>query len=267
MPSGLRVGIGLSAGHGSSGTHSQRSFFSCMSTRALRTYGEAGEPYSFIVVLLPLIRTDCSAAGGARSTLDSAASSSRTNLAAVHATASHSEEPHDHRNEDRQASRRRRSPASISRKPLDDDTFAQVAQSVLRQRSRFLSQPETYARAASRFHAPLRHARSSTCARKAGSRAIPEILIVSNVLDEKGNAIGSQDAGRFWHSDLSYKKEPSMLSALYALEVPVKDGRVLGDTSFASTTAAYDALPQEMKRARRRTSRTCTATAPTATRT
>lgn len=76
----------------------------------------------------------------------------------------------------------------------------------------------------------------------------PEILIISNVLDEKGNAIGSQDAGRFWHSDLSYKKEPSMLSALYALEVPEQNGRVLGDTSFASTTAAYDALPDDLKK-------------------
>jgi taurine dioxygenase len=75
----------------------------------------------------------------------------------------------------------------------------------------------------------------------------PEILIVSNVLDEEGNAIGSQDAGRFWHSDLSYKREPSMLSALYALEVPEKAGRVLGDTSFASTTAAYEALPEETR--------------------
>ena len=76
----------------------------------------------------------------------------------------------------------------------------------------------------------------------------PEILIVSNVLNDEGKAIGAQDAGRFWHSDLSYKREPSLLSALYALEVPVSDGRVLGDTSFASATAAYDALPEEMKR-------------------
>lgn len=38
-----------------------------------------------------------------------------------------------------------------------------------------------------------------------------------------------------------------MLSALYSVEVPVKNGRALGDTSFASTTAAYDALPEEMK--------------------
>ena len=76
----------------------------------------------------------------------------------------------------------------------------------------------------------------------------PEILVVSNVLDESGRAIGVQDAGRFWHSDLSYKAVPSLLSALYALEVPVKDGVVLGSTSFASAVAAYDALPEALKR-------------------
>jgi taurine dioxygenase len=76
----------------------------------------------------------------------------------------------------------------------------------------------------------------------------PEVLVVSNVLDPGGRAIGVQDAGRFWHSDLSYKQVPSLLSALYALEVPVKDGVVLGSTSFASTPAAYEALPEELKR-------------------
>ena len=76
----------------------------------------------------------------------------------------------------------------------------------------------------------------------------PEILVVSNVLDERGRAIGVQDAGRFWHSDLSYKQVPSLLSALYALEVPLKDGVVLGATSFASTMAAYEALSADMQR-------------------
>lgn len=75
----------------------------------------------------------------------------------------------------------------------------------------------------------------------------PEIFIISNILDESGRAIGAQDAGRFWHSDLSYKKEPSLLSALYAIEIPVKGGRALGDTGFCSTTAAYEALPEDMK--------------------
>ena len=76
----------------------------------------------------------------------------------------------------------------------------------------------------------------------------PEILIVANAVDAQGRSIGVQDAGRFWHSDLSYKQVPSLLSALYALEVPVRDGVVLGATSFASTTAAYDALPADEQR-------------------
>jgi taurine dioxygenase len=46
---------------------------------------------------------------------------------------------------------------------------------------------------------------------------------------------------------LSYKREPSLLSALYAVEVPVKDGVALGNTYFASTTAAYDGLSPQMK--------------------
>ncbi|MSP96141.1 MAG: hypothetical protein EXR29_02705 [Betaproteobacteria bacterium] len=75
----------------------------------------------------------------------------------------------------------------------------------------------------------------------------PEPLIVSNVRDEQGRAIGVEDAGRFLHSDVSYKRLPSLLSALYALEVPVKDGTVLGGTSFASNIAAYEALPEELK--------------------
>lgn len=75
----------------------------------------------------------------------------------------------------------------------------------------------------------------------------PEIFVLSNILDQQGRAIGAQDAGRFWHSDLSYKPEPSLLSALYAVEIPVAGGRPLGDTCFASTTAAYEALPDSMK--------------------
>ena len=73
-------------------------------------------------------------------------------------------------------------------------------------------------------------------------------MIVSNIRNELGKAIGSEDAGRFWHSDLSYKREPSLLSALYALEVPVRNGITLGNTAFASSTAAYDALPEDLKR-------------------
>ena len=129
---------------------------------------------------------------------------------------------------------------------LDGDTFAQVAQAffdneVVYFRNQKLTPAQQIA-FTRRFGQLEQHVR-----KESRLEGYPEILVVSNVLDEKGNAIGSQDAGRFWHSDLSYKQEPSMLSALYAVEVPVKDGRVLGDTSFASTTAAYAALPEDMK--------------------
>ena len=78
----------------------------------------------------------------------------------------------------------------------------------------------------------------------------PEILVISNIIED-GKPIGLADAGRVavWHTDISYLKEPSAGSALYALQIPYDDaGKPLGDTLFASTFAAYDALPESMKR-------------------
>jgi len=132
-------------------------------------------------------------------------------------------------------------------RPLADDAFAQVAKAffehqvvVFRGQKLAPGQQVAFTR---RFGELEHHVRRESCL-----AGFPEILVVSNVLDERGRAIGAQDAGRFWHSDLSYKREPSLLSALYALEVPVKEGRVLGDTGFASASAAYVALPEETKR-------------------
>ena len=75
----------------------------------------------------------------------------------------------------------------------------------------------------------------------------PEVYIVSNIV-ENGRNIGVADAGPTWHSDFSYLAAPAKYSLLYALEVPVIDGIARGDTSFASTFAAYDALPAKRKR-------------------
>ena len=76
----------------------------------------------------------------------------------------------------------------------------------------------------------------------------PEILLISNVRDESGEHIGLADAGFTWHTDTSYRSRPSRCSLLYAKEVPQRDGQPLGDTVFANTIAAYDALPEAMKR-------------------
>jgi taurine dioxygenase len=71
----------------------------------------------------------------------------------------------------------------------------------------------------------------------------PEILIVSNETREDGKPLGLADAGRYWHSDLSYKAEPSLGSLLHAQTLPA----IEGDTLFVSMAAAYDALDDETK--------------------
>ena len=78
----------------------------------------------------------------------------------------------------------------------------------------------------------------------------PEILVVSNIVED-GRLIGLADTDRVavWHTDTSYRAEPSMGSALYALEIPRDaEGQVVGDTLFASTFLAYDALSPQMKK-------------------
>ena len=74
----------------------------------------------------------------------------------------------------------------------------------------------------------------------------PEILIVSNIKDGDRH-VGVYNAGRYWHTDLSYMQAPSRGSLLYALEVPHDLERALGNTYFASSAAAYDALPADLQ--------------------
>lgn len=103
--------------------------------------------------------------------------------------------------------------------------------------------PEQHVAFSRRFGELEKHLRVDCC--KPG---FPEIFVVSNVI-ENGKPIGTQDAGLFWHSDLAYMAEPSRGSLFYAHEVPHDTkGKPLGDTMFASTTAAWNALPEDIKR-------------------
>ena len=78
---------------------------------------------------------------------------------------------------------------------------------------------------------------------KEKARPHPEIIVVSNVM-ENGVPIGVlRDAEVVWHSDNSYRERPLSYSALYALEVPPSGG----DTGFANMYLALETLPPDVK--------------------
>src|SRR5262245_53899956 len=72
----------------------------------------------------------------------------------------------------------------------------------------------------------------------------PEIYVVSNVMDEKGQPVGALGAGEaVWHTDMSYLELPPDASMLYALEIPPAGG----DTWICGMQAAWTSLPEAMK--------------------
>src|SRR5438093_159951 len=72
----------------------------------------------------------------------------------------------------------------------------------------------------------------------------PDVYVVSNVLDEKGEPIGALGAGEaVWHTDMSYLDVPPDASMLYALEIPPSGG----NTYFCGMQAVWQALPASLK--------------------
>jgi taurine dioxygenase len=76
-----------------------------------------------------------------------------------------------------------------------------------------------------------------------GLEGYPEVTLISNVVNEKGEKIGADRAGMLWHSDMSYMKRPMLGSMLYGVECPSEGA----DTQFASMFAAHDALPPSLR--------------------
>ena len=79
--------------------------------------------------------------------------------------------------------------------------------------------------------------------RNKGTNQNPLVHIVTN-LDGEGKPGGTVKS-TLWHSDKSFRPEPSMATILHAVTLP-PDG---GDTCFANMYAAYDALPETEKAA------------------
>jgi taurine dioxygenase len=74
----------------------------------------------------------------------------------------------------------------------------------------------------------------------------PEVMVLSNMTTD-GKPVGLADAGQGWHTDMSYSSEIALANVLYAIKVPVRAGRPLGDTQFRDMHAAYEDLPADVK--------------------
>ena len=75
---------------------------------------------------------------------------------------------------------------------------------------------------------------------------VREVGILSNVI-ENGKPIGLADAGQDWHTDMSYRDTVGFVNVLYAVKVPLRDGKAIGDTLFANMHAAYEGFAPEWK--------------------
>jgi taurine dioxygenase len=72
----------------------------------------------------------------------------------------------------------------------------------------------------------------------------PATMLISNIRKD-GKPIGALPDGEMqFHTDQCYIERPAKASMLYAIEVP----RVGGNTLFANANAAYETLPDDIKR-------------------
>ena len=75
---------------------------------------------------------------------------------------------------------------------------------------------------------------------------VPEVMLLSNIV-ENGQPIGLADAGQDWHTDMSYNELIGFINVLYAIKIPRRNGKPLGNTVFADMHAAYDGLSPALK--------------------
>ena len=81
----------------------------------------------------------------------------------------------------------------------------------------------------------------------AADAALPQVMVLSNMKDAAGRALGLGDAGQGWHTDMSYSRDIALANILHARHVPRRHGKPLGETQFRNMHAAYDDLPDTLK--------------------
>jgi taurine dioxygenase len=131
-------------------------------------------------------------------------------------------------------------------RPLDDATFAAIEDAydnhgVIYFRDQHLTPPRQVA-----FTKRFGEIEFNIFGERWSVPGSPEIVVVSNITEDN-RPVGIRRAGENWHSDMCYSARPPRGTMLYAIEIPVLDGLVLGDTEFASAQAAYQALPDSIR--------------------
>jgi taurine dioxygenase len=137
--------------------------------------------------------------------------------------------------------------ANVDLRSLSNHQFSQIEQawyrhSVLLFRGQSLSDDDllAFSRRFGELDPPPNQERG-----RQSSPGYPDVYVVSNVLDAKGDPIGALGAGEaVWHTDMSYIDLPPDASMLYSLEIPPAGG----DTYFCGMQAVWSALPANLKK-------------------
>jgi len=132
-------------------------------------------------------------------------------------------------------------------KPIDDDTFAVIERTYNEYGVIFFRGQQITPQQQVAFTRRFGEIEFNIFGERWSVSGSPEIVVVSNVT-ENGRALGVRRAGENWHSDMCYTARPPRGTMLYALEIPDLFGLPLGDTEFASAAAAWDALPERLRR-------------------
>ena len=137
--------------------------------------------------------------------------------------------------------------------PMSDATFQKILEAwgehlVLRFSGQKLDDP-TLMKFSARFgeldRAPITAANHDRKDSGIADDAIDWVAVIASVKKD-GKAVGGLGSYELvWHTDRSYNPLPPRASLLYALEVP-PDG---GNSGFLNMYAAYESLPEELKRA------------------
>jgi taurine dioxygenase len=135
------------------------------------------------------------------------------------------------------------------RQPLDDETLGRIrdawhAHTVLLFRDQQLSE-EDQRRFASHFGPVAERVKPPAGSKRGNSPEWGDMMMISDRVNEDGDPLGALGHGEMWfHTDKCYRERPHRVSFLYGIEIPSEGGH----TKFASLYAAYDKLPDDLKR-------------------